>query len=221
MINELIFLIQIVVVAGIVAFATRWGKEGLVAITALLAVLANLFITKEILLCSMHVTATDTLGIGCGVALNMLQKQHGFKTAKNAVFISFFCLLVCAVMVQIHVWYVPAPSDIQHAHFCALFASMPRIIVASLGSYLVAQYLDCTIYRIMHERFFYLPEFVRNYASLAISQLFDTVIFSVAGLWGIMSNIGHIIIVSYSIKLVTIVLIVPLTWRLFLAGKRL
>ncbi len=221
MINEIIFFTHIVIVAGIVALAARWGKEGLIAITALLAVLANLLITKEILLCSMHVTATDTLGIGCGVALNMLQEQHGFKMAKNAVFISFFCLIVCAVMVQIHLWYIPAPSDVQHAHFCALFASMPRIIVASLGSYLIAQYLDCTIYRMMYERFFYLPALVRNYTSLAISQLFDTIIFSVVGLWGIMSNIGHIIIVSYSIKLVTIMLIVPLTWRLFSAGKRL
>jgi len=49
----------------------------------------------------------------------------------------------------------------------------------------------------------------RNYASIAITQLVDTVLFSFLGLYGIIHNITSIIIVSYAIKLLAVVIATP------------
>ena len=52
---------------------------------------------------------------------------------------------------------------------------------------------------------------LKNYISISISQFVDTAMFSVLGLYGIVGNLWHVALVSYAIKLLTIITIVPLT----------
>lgn len=212
MVNEVLFIFHASVVALSAGLAVQWGKSGLTSIVALFALLANVLITKQIILCSLQVTATDVFTIGCGVGLNLLQEYHGFNAARRALFISFGCLIIFAIMVNIHLWYIPAPSDIQHIHFCAVFAHMPRIIFASLIAFLASQYIDCILYRWLQHTFKHF--FIRNYGSLTISQLVDTVLFTYIGLFGVMENLHHIIFISYSIKVITILIIIPLVWHI-------
>lgn len=212
MINELLFIFHASVVALSASIAVQWGKSGLTTVVALFALLANVLITKQIILCSLQVTATDVFTIGCGVGLNLLQEYHGFNAARRALFISFGCLIIFAVMVNIHLWYIPAPSDVQHIHFCAVFAHMPRIIIASLIAFLASQYIDCELYRWLQNNFKHF--FIRNYGSLTVSQLIDTILFTYIGLFGIMDNLYHVIIVSYGIKLITIMIVIPLVWQI-------
>ena len=97
----------------------------------------------------------------------------------------------------------------MHCHYGALFGHMPRIIGASLLVYLVVQLFDTVIYTRLNQWFSGNYLVLRIGISVAISQLLDTVLFSYLGLYGIINNIGQIIIVSYTIKLVSVLLASP------------
>ena len=92
---------------------------------------------------------------------------------------------------------------------------MPRIVIASLTSYVLVLQLDAFIYGFLKERFQDRYFVWRNYASLALTQFVDTVLFTFLGLWGInesfskISTLFDIILVSFSIKLLVIAIAVP------------
>ncbi len=74
MLNELIFLSYICVVSGASLIALALGKEALIALICLQAVLVNFFVTKQITLFGLTATASDALAVGTTLALNLLAR---------------------------------------------------------------------------------------------------------------------------------------------------
>ena len=209
MVNETIFLLQIITIVISCLIALRLGKEALIALIVLQAILANLFISKEISLFSMCITCTDAYAVGAGFALNLLQEYYGKTITKRTIWISFFILLFYLVMSQFQLWYYPL-SPTAHHHFVFILSIMPRLIGASVVTYIISQYIDYSVYKTLKRRFHNRLFILRNYGSLIISQTVDTILFSSLGLYGVMHNIGHIIAMSLIIKFLTIILGAPL-----------
>ena len=215
MINELLFLAYVFTVSTATLIALRLGKEYLMTLICVMVVMANLFVLKKITLFGMEATASDALAVGITLGLNLLQEYFKKATAVKAIWIGFFCAIFYAVMSFLHLAYIPAPDDISDPVYHAILDTIPRIVAASLISFLVAQFTDTQLYAFLKKalkgRFFVL----RNYTSLAITQLLDTVLFSFLGLWGIsktfssIDTIIDIIMVSYMIKLAVIIIAVP------------
>jgi len=90
-----------------------------------------------------------------------------------------------------------------------LLTFMPRIVIASFIVYFISQMADYYLYGILKKKFQHKYIIMRNYLSIAICQLLDTVLFSVFGLYGIIHNITEVIIISYLIKLVSIIIATP------------
>ncbi len=213
--NEILFLCYITVVSVATLIALRFGKEGLTALVCLQAVLINFFVTKQITLFSMTATASDALAVGSTLALNLLQEYYQRPAAQKAIWISFIAALFYTIITVLHLAYIPAPTDASNSCFVQLLQPMPRIVLASLVVYLVVQHIDSALYGFLkektHNRYF----IVRNYGTLAFTQLIDTVLFSFLGLWGInesfstLRTLFDIIFVSYIIKILVIILAVP------------
>ncbi len=213
--NELILLGYIIAVSSAALIALRFGKEGLIGLICVQAVLVNLFVTKQISLFGFTATASDAMAVGITLSLNLLQEYYQKAAALKAIWISFFCALFYTVMSLFHLAYTPATTDTSSALFQVLLAPMPRLVIASLVAYVVAQYTNTMLYGWLKERFDDRFFVIRNYGSIAISQLLDTLLFAFLGLYAInesFSNLGtlfDIIVVSYIIKVVVIVIAVP------------
>jgi uncharacterized integral membrane protein (TIGR00697 family) len=108
-----------------------------------------------------------------------------------------------------HLAYTPASFDTTQTAFVTLLAQSPRLIIASLTSYTLVQYFDTITYGVLFKKLDGKYFVLRNYFSMLSSQLFDTVLFSFLGLYGIVHSITEIIIVSYTIKVVNIILTTP------------
>lgn len=210
--NELIFSIHIFVVAGTVLGALWLGKEALVVLIALYAILSNVFVTKQIILFGLQATPTDALTIGIVLSLNLLQEYYGQSITKKAIWISFAGSLVFTLLSQLHLIYLPSSFDTTQNHALSLFGVMPRIMVASLFTYLVVQRIDCRLYEFLKKRLSGNHLIVRNYGSVLVSQLIDTGLFSFLGLYGIVDSILPVICISYSIKLIVIFVATPFLW---------
>ncbi len=215
MINETIFLAYIFVVSSSELIALRLGKEALISLICVQAVLVNLFVTKEIILFGLTATASDALAVGITLALNLVQEFFGPVQALRAIWISFFSTIFYGIIAVLHLAYLPSSSDVTHVAFELLLVPMPRIIVASLVVYLLVQHIDVRLYAYFFKKFNHRHFVLRNYTSTAITQFLDTLLFSLLGLFGInesfssLSTIAQIIVFSYIIKLIVIALAAP------------
>lgn len=210
MYNELIFILDTIFVAAAALIAFWLSLEAMVALVCILVVLMNLFVIKEINLFSFVATASDVLGIGVALCLNLIQEYYGPRQAKSTMWLGFCAAIVYVILSLFHCAYVPGSADVTHIHFVTLLTPMPRIIAASLISFIIIQTIDRHLYallqRVLAGKYF----LIRNYCSVMLTQLLDTVLFSFLGLYGMISNLGDMIMVSYGIKLLTIVLMAPL-----------
>lgn len=208
--NELLFFLHVALVIGFVFGALRFGAQGLIALIALQAVLANLFVIKQMSLFGFSVTCSDVFAVGSILGLNLLQEHFGKEMAQKAVKISFLSLAFFFVMTQVHLFYQPTSADQSQAAFLSIFSSTFRIVAASIGVYWVVQKLDVVLYGWLKQFFKGRQLLVRLGLSLLVMQLLDTVLFSFFGLYGLVESLFDIIVVSYAVKCLVILLGSPL-----------
>lgn len=147
--NELIFIFHALLVTGCALGALKLGKEALISLIVHLAILSNLFVTKQITLFGFQATPTDALTIGLVLSLNLLQEYYGQAITKKAIWISFLGSLTYTLLSQLHLVYTPNAADWTQSHALSLFGVMPRIMFASLTTYFLVQRIDCMLYDLL------------------------------------------------------------------------
>ena len=208
--NEFIFLKTLIFLSLSAIFCLALSPAALTALISLQVVLMNLFVTKQITLFGLHATSSDALGIGAVLGINLLREYCGAKQAGKAVLISFISVTFYTIISWLQLKYVPALADTQQPHLVALLAPMPRILAASLFSYIIVQSLEYWLYDRLQKKFHGAYFILRNYGVVLFTQLIDTILFTLLGLSGIVDDMSQIIIVSYGIKAVTIFSMTPM-----------
>lgn len=207
--NEIIFLIHLMCIGVATLASIHFGLPGLVSFLCAQAILANLFVIKQISLLGLNATASDVYIVGSVLTLNLIQEFYGKVEARKAIWISFALLVFYTIVSQIHLAYLPSNSDFSQDAYHAILSFMPRITIASMVTYLIVQYFDTYFYGLLKTitRGHYLT--ARNMLSIGLSQILDTVLFSILGLYGILHNIGQVMLVSFSIKMVAMLTLAP------------
>ena len=210
MINEYLFIIHALVIAAISWWVAQKMPDALVGWIALQGVLANLLVLKQMDVFGLTVTCSDVYIIGSMLSLNLLQERFGRHAAQRAIAAGFLLMLLYLAMTQLHLWYMPSAYDGYQQHYRALFALMPRIVGASVATYLIVQLVDTYLYAwlraLLHDRFFTL----RSAFSLVVSQVLDTALFTIIGLYGIVHAPWHIFGMSLLVKGIVIACVMPL-----------
>ena len=140
-----------------------------------------------------------------------MQEYFGRTLARKIILLSFGAGVIVTLLSQLHLIYAPSFFDITHHHYMAIFGIMPRIMIASYSTYLIVQWTETVLYAWLQKQ---LPNFLvlRNVCSIACCQLFDTVLFSFLGLYGSVEHIGHIILMSFAIKMIVLSCSAPFLW---------
>lgn len=207
--NELIFIFHSIIIALFALGSLLLGSSALVAFVCIQCILANLFVIKTTTLFGFTATCSDAFTVGATIGLNLLQEYFGKEITKKTIIINFFLLIFYAIVSQIHLIYSPYITDTTQPHFLNILSFMPRIVVASFSVYLISQLADYYLYGILKKFFNNNYLVVRNYISVSICQLLDTVLFSFLGLYGIIDNILEVICISYLVKLISIFIATP------------
>jgi uncharacterized integral membrane protein (TIGR00697 family) len=205
-VNELIFFGHIFIVLSFIIGATYLGRGALISFIALQAVLANLLVVKQMSLFGFIVTCSDVFAVGGILSLNVLQEYFGRESAKEAAKVSFLALIFYAFMSQIHIQYLPSSSDATHGAFVSIFSTSTRLICASIATFYLVQQFDYRFFSLLKGNFPF-----RVVISLCVSQLIDTILFSILGLYGMVESLFDIIILSFTIKCLVIAVSSPFT----------
>jgi queuosine precursor transporter len=219
--NEALFFLQVLIIALGLVGGLMLGRGALESLVALFAAMMNLFVLKEVELFGLTVTPTDAFTIGVVFGLNLIHELYGYAAAKRAIWVGFYTTILMMVFSQIHLAFTPAPCDMCGPSYAVILVSLPRLVTASLITYLIVMFLDTWWYRYLKSKTWpiiggsgphkkhHLHLIFRNLVAVAPTQFLDTLLFSLMGLSGIVHHISHVILVSYSIKLIAILLVTP------------
>lgn len=208
--NELIFLIHLASIGITTLLMLYLGMAALISFLCVQAILANLLVIKQITLFGLNATASDAYIVGSVLTLNLVQEYYGKDQARKAIWVSFVLLVFYTIVSQIHLAYLASPSDFTHTAYEIILSFMPRITIASMLTYVAVQYFDTYFYAILKRIFHSKYLSLRNMLSIFVSQLLDTILFSILGLYGIVENIFQIMLVSFGIKMIAMFALIPL-----------
>lgn len=213
--NTSLFVFQIIVGLTFTLVAFKFGLPWLIALIAVQTVIMNIFVLKMMNIFALEITGGNVLYASIFLGTDMICEHYGEDKARQAVWIGFFGAVFFIIMSQFIIWYTPSGlenSMFLHETLTTIFQSTPRIVLASMGGYLLSQNLDIYIYtrikKITGERFLWL----RNNGSTLVSQLVDSIFFTFVGLYGIVANpenVWQIILFTYIVKVLIAIIDTP------------
>lgn len=201
--NELFFLLHIIILIFFLLLSYRMGKKALACFFAMSNVFANFFVTKQISLFHMDITATDAYTV-CGIiSLNIIQEYFGKKTANHIIYASTLMLLYFFIVGQIHLAYIPNAFDQTQFAFKEILSSTPRIVLSSIGIAFFTQKIDSIFFSFLKRKCTTLSFFKRASFSFILSQTIDTLLFTYIAIGHLIKNKGNVILFSMIIKILS------------------
>ena len=155
----------------------------------------------------------------CGVVIfplvyivgDVLTEIYGFTLAKRTIYLGFIINLIAVIAYQIAI-FLPGTDLATSNAFSIILGSTPRILIASLISYLVGSYVNAYFMKILKERY---TDYL--FARCSISTLFgeglDAIIFITIAFAGLMTNevLITMIICQGAFKIIYEIIVYPIT----------
>ncbi|MDY0024055.1 MAG: queuosine precursor transporter [Candidatus Izemoplasmatales bacterium] len=211
--NELLWVIFALVNFTLFLFVYKFfGKLGIFIWIVLATILANIQVTKMVVLFGLDANLGNIMYGTIFLATDVLNELFGKKEAKKAVFIGFIVMVITVIVMTIAITFNPHPEDFAQGALQTIFGYMPRILLASLIAFIVSQLTDVYVFDKIKSK---LPSnkflWVRNNLSTILSQAIDTAIFVPIAFLGKVSAevlIG-LLISTYIIKIIVAILDTP------------
>lgn len=210
--NEMILVVMMLILYGaVLLWYALFGEKGLYCFTVLATIAANIEVLIVIDAFGMEQTLGNILFACTFLITDMLSETAGKKAAATAVKIGIAASLTFIIISQSWLLYTPNGNDWAFPSIQAVFRNTPRLMLVSLAVYAICQSFDVWLYhkwwdlttRIFGERGRFL--WLRNNGSTLLSQLLNTLLFTLGAFWGIYDGLTlfHIVCSSYVIFVVT------------------
>ncbi|MEX2443355.1 MAG: queuosine precursor transporter [Alkalispirochaeta sp.] len=209
--NEILWGAMLLLNFGAVLLAFRlFGQTGLYVWIALAGVVANIQVSKTIEIFGFTATLGNIVYAGSFLATDILSEHYGKDAARRGVGVGFFAILVVTGLMYLAVLFEPAPSDTMHSSLATVFGVLPRIAGASLLAYVISQRHDVWAYSFWRNRFPG-PLWIRNNLSTVVSQLIDSIVFTLVAFAGVFPGavLIQIVVTTYLVKAVVAIADTP------------
>lgn len=212
MTNELLLIFSLVMLFGsVLLFYRLFGKVGLYCMTVFATITANIEVLLLVDAFGMEMTLGNILFAMTFLITDILSENEGKRAANFSVAIGIGTCILFILLSQSWILYIPSVNDWAQPAFRTIFTNTPRMMLASLLVYAIAQIFDVWLYHAWWklstlktgDSHKYL--WLRNNGSTMISQLLNTVLFTVFAFGGTydMPTMVSIILSSYVIFVVT------------------
>lgn len=203
--NELLWLLFTVIDLLLLLLAFRlWGKTGIYAFIGGSIIICNIQALVTVELFGLVSTLGNIVYASIFLGTDILSEVYGRKEARRGIWIGFFMLVWANIAIQVSLQFMPDSSDHNMPHMQSLFSLYPRVALASIIAYLISQHHDIWSFarwkELTHGRHLWL----RNNLSTLVSQLIDTMVFTVIAFWGVFSGgvLVEIMITTFVLKVV-------------------
>lgn len=192
--------------------------------SAVATILANIEVVILINAFGMEQTLGNVLFAATFLVTDILSECEGKKEANKAVWLGVFSSLFFLLLSQSWTKYIPSENDFISPAVKEVFSNTPRMIIASLVVYAVSQLFDVWLYHkwwaFTEKKFGSKRKYLwlRNNGSTLISQILNTLLFTLFAFWGTYDakTMISIFLSSYVIYIFTSLLDTP---AVYLARK--
>ena len=184
------------------------GDTPLVVVTALFVtsyLVSNIMAVKVIGLFDLFYFDAGTITFPFAYMLgDVLTEIWGYRTARKAIFLTFFCNVMMVLCTQIGVW-LPSPDylDVTATAYNTVFSYVPRIVIASLTGFLLGELSNAWLMDKIKRKTKGKRLWVRTIGSSVVAYLLDTVPFVLIAFAGTLTvrDILLMIALQYFMKL--------------------
>ena len=129
---------------------------------------------------------------------DVLTEIWGYRTARKAIFLTFFCNVMMVVCTQIGVW-LPSPDylDVAASAYNTIFSYVPRIVIASLTGFLFGELSNAWIMDRIKRKTKGRHLWVRTIGSSIIGYLLDTVPFVLIAFAGTLTARDILLMIAF------------------------
>jgi uncharacterized integral membrane protein (TIGR00697 family) len=219
--NEILIIISFLIIyGGVMLFYRFFGKNGLIAFNVVATILANIEVLLLVNAFGVEMTLGNVLFASTFLITDIMSENHSRKDANRAVIISTLCSVFFVLISQMWLLYTPSGNDWASGAFHTIFSSTPRIVCASLVVYLISQLTDVWLY---HKWWDWCKRrfgdeskglWIRNNGSTMISQLLNTMLYTLFAFYGTYSfqTLISIFASTYVIYVITCLLDTPFVY---------
>lgn len=153
---------------------------------------------------------------------DILTEVYGYKKARRTIWIGFAVSALAALTFMV-VQYLPsAPDWHNQAAYEAVIGFVPRIVLASMGGYLIGQFINSYVLAKLKVRTKGKKMWLRLVASTLFSELADTTVFCTIAFFGILQgwSFANYVVVGVSYKVAVEIICLPITYRVIGFLKR-
>lgn len=212
--NELLFILYSFLILSGSFFFLRKGLMWMSSWLSILIILMNFFVSKQISLFSLNITASDPLSVGYLFGLNLIREFYSSKEAQDIAKITLIISIFLPFICFMHLSFIPNSFDYTQIHFLKILTPSYRIITASIFTFFIVQVIDLKVFSFLQKKLKKKFFISRSLIVLIISQTIDTSLFSFLALFGQVPNIFHIILMSLLAKIFSSLISIPVTFYL-------
>lgn len=205
--NEIYWVILLLVNFGLILLSYRiFGKMGLFIWVPIAGIVANIQVIQTIELFGFTATLGNIVYASSFLVTDILSENYGKKEANKAIWIGFFSLIAMTILMNLALFFNPtseAFSQDTYKSIETIFSFMPRIVLASLVAYILSQKHDIWAFHFWKKRFSSTKTlWVRNNLSTMVSQLLDSLVFTIIAFYGVfeMEILIEIFATTYILK---------------------
>lgn len=217
--NEILLIIKMLFAFSSILIALKlFGKAGMYAWIALASILANIIVAKNVVLFGIDATMGNVMFASTFLATDILSEKYGAKEAKRGVYIGLFAVMMYLAISQFCLLFVPSEMDMVHGSMTGLFTLAPRICLASVSMYFLANLLDVVLYNALHKRFNGKKMWLRNNVCTILCNALENFGFVVLAFAGVYP-VEELLMIAISTSLIEAAIAVCDTPFLYMAKR--
>lgn len=143
---------------------------------------------------------------------NYLREIYGKSAAVTAIWMGLIGELIFLFATQFTLALPSAPFWTDQNAFHTVYSATPRLMIASVLAYVSAEFTDVNVYHIVRRWTDGRHLWLRNNAGTIAGQTIDSVIFYTVALYGLVPNIGVLILTTLAVKAVIAVASTPVIY---------
>ncbi len=184
-------------------------------------VVSNIIAAKVVVIWKLVVPAAIIVYPFTFLLTDIIGELYGKNEADRTVWYGFMASLFAMVVVYAGMLLPPAPfMQKQQGAYELLMGPNRRIVLASLLAYVCSQKHDVWAFHLWKRLTKGRYKWLRNNLSTMTSQLLDTVIFIGIAFWGVVPQLGEMILGQYVLKLLIAVIDTPLFYAFTVERRR-
>jgi uncharacterized integral membrane protein (TIGR00697 family) len=173
-----LFITSVLIILGL--FRTL-GLHGLYAYNIIATILANI----QVLKISQFSLSPEPVALGTitfatiFLVSDIITEHYGKEAAQRSIWLSFSSQIIVTILMILTLGHMPAPTDGAQTAIETLFLPAPRLVLASMVSFVISLLLDVHIFNALNTYTQHRHLWLRTSLSTIIAALVDNIIFSV------------------------------------------